>query len=186
MVSFLYDAAGRSEDAYHLRWGHVELKEGGAIARLPPGKTAALRTVVLTPLTVELLNMLDPRAAGKKDEPVFGFNRAGSMRVWLKRQVGRVRLPAESSIDPSKWQCHNLRTSRITQLCKEGMRPDQIRLVSGHADLRNLQCYIKTDEAELHAELIAQNRAKEAARRDAEAKPGAAPQRRRDVKAADK
>ena len=134
-MSFLYDAAGRSEDAHHLRWGHIEMKESGAIARLPPGKTAALRTVVLTPLTVELLNMLDPKATEKKDEPVFGFASPDSMRKWLKKQVGRVRLPVESSITPSMWQCHNLRTSRITQLNKEGKRLDQIRLISGHTNM---------------------------------------------------
>ena len=107
------------------------------------------------------------------------------MRTWLKRQVARVSLPAESSIDPSKWQCHNLRHSRITQLNKEGKRLDQIRLITGHADLRNLQNYIKTDEAELHAQLFADNKADEAAKKQQAVKEATA-QRKRDTKAAAK
>ena len=49
-----------------------------------------------------------------------------------------MRLPSGSSIDPGKWQCHNLRASKVTQLNKEGKSLDQIRLVTGHADLKNL------------------------------------------------
>ena len=106
---------------------------------------------------------------------VFAFTSPNSLRKWLKRQVARVRLPAGSSIVPAAWQCHNLRASRVTSLAEDGMRLDQIRLVTGHRKLENLQKYIKTDEATMQAELMTHN-----ARRDV---PAA---RKRDAKAATK
>ena len=42
-VSFLYDVAGRAEDAFHLTWEKIKVIEDRAIVDLVPGKTATKR-----------------------------------------------------------------------------------------------------------------------------------------------
>ena len=42
-VSFLYDVAGRAEDAFHLTWEKIKIIEDRAIVDLVPGKTASKR-----------------------------------------------------------------------------------------------------------------------------------------------
>ena len=41
MVSYLYDVAGRPEDAFHATWERIKPHGDRAIVDIPPGKTYA-------------------------------------------------------------------------------------------------------------------------------------------------
>ena len=64
-VSFLYDCAGRSEDAQSQTWELITAVEGGGLAEIKPGKTGIERENVLTLRTMELLDEL---GKGRKKE----------------------------------------------------------------------------------------------------------------------
>ena len=46
IISYLYDVAGRSEDAHNITWERVQFKEGYAEVRIPSGKTSSRRGVL--------------------------------------------------------------------------------------------------------------------------------------------
>ena len=58
IVSFLYDVAGRSEDAFYLTWDRIKVNEERAIVDLAQGKTNSKRQLPLTKRTVDLLTQL--------------------------------------------------------------------------------------------------------------------------------
>ena len=111
MVSFLYDVAGRSEDAWSQTWERITIVEGGGLAKLKPGKTNAVRENVLSPLSMELLHELGKN--GKREGKVFKsyyakhaekpFNSANSLQKWLEKKIKKVKLPAGNSIDVNHW-----------------------------------------------------------------------------------
>ena len=119
----------------------------GGMAKIPTGKTA-FRTGVLSILTVELINELNSNMDIRKGT-LFGFNSSNSLIKNLNRHVKQLKLPKESSIDVTKWQCHNLRVSKCTNLYNEGMKLADIMRVSGHKSIQSLMKYIKSDEEEI-------------------------------------
>lgn len=69
-----------------------------------------------------------------------------------------MKLPKESSIDVTKWQCHNLRVSKLTQLKNEGRSYEYLMKISGHRSLDSLMRYMKTDEEEVLRDQHARNK----------------------------
>ena len=111
MVSFLYDVAGRSEDAWSQTWERITIVEGGGLAKLTPGKTDADRENVLSPLSMELLEELGKNVTreGKVFKSYYSkhagkpFNSANTLRKWLEKKIKKVELPAGNSIDANRW-----------------------------------------------------------------------------------
>ena len=67
------------------------------------------------------------------------FNSARALRKWLERKVKKVKLPEGSSIDVDRWQCHNLRGSKLTELhINRSMPVAELKVISGHKDDKNL------------------------------------------------
>ena len=155
IISFLYDVAGRAEDAYYISWDRIKRHENGMVtAFLQSGKSPSSRTCTLSPRTVKLLDQLD---AGKKNltDKIFGFNSAKSLVMNLDRKVNKLELPEGSAIKKYKWQSHNIRVSRITNMRKADYTYEKIMLVSGHKSLDSLQKYMKNDEEEMQQEMHA-------------------------------
>jgi len=114
-VSFLYDVAGRSEDAFFIKWKSITNIPGGkGKAWLKPGKTSKVRTNPLSPLTMDLLKKFKSENTRNQDENLFDFKSADSLAKNLDRKIKSLKLPVESSIDVMKWHCHSLRTSMLT------------------------------------------------------------------------
>ena len=175
-MSFLYDVAGRSEDAFHLSWERITYsKGGGGRAILVKGKTTA-RTAVFSPRTQALL--LEHGGRGAPAGRLFDFNSANSMIKWLERVVKRVTLPPRNEIDIMRFQSHNLRASKLTWLSQQERWTDaQIQRFSGHKKLENLHSYIKVDDKQNQDDML------EAEQRKAAAQAEQATQRKRDSKA---
>ena len=130
--------AGRAEDAYYISWDRIKKHENGMVtAFLQSGKSSSKRTCTLSPRTVKLLDQLE---AGKNDatDKIFGFNSAKALVKALERKVNKIELPEGSVIKKNKWQSHNLRVSRISNLRREGLGYEKIMLVSGHKSLDSL------------------------------------------------
>ena len=103
MISFLYDVAGRSEDAVFLTWERIEEQSvGGAVVKMAMGKTSKLRNNVITPMTMNLINELKLLTGNSVGE-VFRFKSAANLRKWLHRLIVKLTLPKESSIKVSNW-----------------------------------------------------------------------------------
>ena len=105
------------------------------------GKTGS-RTVALEQRTMELLK--EYADDGPRKGSVFNFNSANSLRHWLNRQIEKVRLPKESTIDVKHFQSHNLRASKLTWLnTKEGFEIPELMKFSGHRDVNTVAKYIR-------------------------------------------
>ena len=145
IVSFLYDVAGRAEDAYYITWGRISKNDAGKYtAFLVSGKSNSSRICALSERTVTLLDRLND---GNKDgnEKIFGFNSATALVMFLGRKVNSLELPETNSIKNKKWQSHNIRVSRITNMKNKGYAYDKIMMVSGHKSLDSLMKYLKND-----------------------------------------
>ena len=59
MVSFLYDVAGRSKDAWSQTWERITIVEGGGLAKLTPGKADAGRENVFSPFSMVSMELLE-------------------------------------------------------------------------------------------------------------------------------
>ena len=94
LVSFLYDVSGRSEDAFHLTWDKIEQRGAQGVAELEPGKTSTKRTNPLTSRTMDLLKELGSEE--NKTGKVFKFTSPHYLRVYLKRKISTIKLPAEN------------------------------------------------------------------------------------------
>lgn len=88
IVSYLYDIAGRSEDAHHLRWENITERGDQGLVRIASGKTSAKRTGALTVRTMTLLSKL--RSEEKKDGKVFRFDTVANLRVNTERKIKTV------------------------------------------------------------------------------------------------
>ena len=98
----------------------------------------------LSEKTAKLLDKLDDGQRGD-NEKLFGFNSANALVTFLGRKVNSVELPETNSIKNKKWQSHNIRVSRITNMKDRGYAYDKIMLVSGHKSLDSLMKYLKND-----------------------------------------
>ena len=47
---------------------------------------------------------------------MFGYEESNHLRVSLHRKLKKITLPASNKIVLDKWQCHNLRASKLTHL----------------------------------------------------------------------
>ena len=59
----------------------------------------------------------------------------------------------------SKWQSHNLRVSRLTNLYRRGYNTKKLMMISGHKSLDCLERYLKFPQHDIIEELLEQDRA---------------------------
>ena len=85
----------------------------------------------------------------------------GSLRNGLHRLIMGIRLPETNSIAENKWQSHNLRVSRLTNLYNGGINTKKLMKVSGHKSLDCLERYLKCDQNEVILELIENDKVNE-------------------------
>ena len=85
----------------------------------------------------------------------------GSLRNGLHRLIMGIRLPETNSIASNKWQSHNLRVSRLTNLYNGGMNTKKLMIISGHKSLDSLERYLKCDHHEVILELIENDKVNE-------------------------
>lgn len=119
----LYDAAGRSQDAFSLTWDSFEFRSrGGGIQKLKKGKTEK-RPAIFSPRTEKLLE--EQKKFTSYSNRVFPqFNLEQTMRNWLNEQIKRITLSEESAIDTNHFQSHNLRVSKVTWMSEHEGKTD--------------------------------------------------------------
>ena len=130
---------------------------------MKPGKTDAPRENVLSPLTMELLDEIgkNVRKKGNIFQSFYSehagkpFNSAKALRNWLERKIKKVKLPEGNSIDVNRWQCHNLRGSKLTDLHQnKKLTFSELKVISGHVRDDNLSLYIKVDRQNVQQKLL--------------------------------
>ena len=160
----IYDAAGRSQDAFSLTWDSIEFRSrGGGIQKLKKGKTGK-RPAIFSPRTEKLLE--EHKKSTSDSNKVFPqFDVLHTMRTWLNEQIKRITLPKESAIDTNHFQVHNLRVSKVTWMSQhEGKTDAELMSYVGWTDIRNLHVYIKVDPDKQLNELLDEEQRKDAER----------------------
>ena len=160
----IYDAAGRSEDAFSLTWDSFEFQSrGGGIQKLEKGKTVK-RRAIFSPRTEKLLE--EHKKSTFCLNKVFPqHNSVHAMRNWLNDQIKRITLSKESAIDTNHFQIHNLRVSKITWMSQhEGKSDAELMSYVAYKDIRNLHVYIKVNPDKQLNKLLDEEQRKDAAR----------------------
>mgnify|MGYP001173664758 CR=1 FL=1 len=131
-----------------LRWGDVELLDGGDGQIHLIGKGSKARTVRVSVATMILFHSIRPADAAE-DDWVFPSERRGSGHLTRQgigsrvRHWGKVALGPEARVWP-----HRLRSSHATHAIREGVDVFTLQSTLGHASTSTTQNYVAANPAD--------------------------------------
>lgn len=138
LVRLLFSLGLRRGEAVALDLKDVDLK-AGTVSILGKGRTEKERLTVPANAKAALESWVSVR--GKEEGPLFtNYDRAGKGKRLTGRSVARVLGLLGDEVG-AKVRPHGLRHSAITDALEAGMKVEEARRFSRHADLRTLMVY---------------------------------------------
>lgn len=136
-ILFAIETALRRGELLDLEWSAIDLRM--RTAHIPHTKTGYARTIPLTDAAISVLENVPRRS-----EKVFGMTAMALKLAW-NRARDRASL--------SDLRFHDLRHEAISRFAGMGLTAVELRVISGHRDLRMLTRYAHLRPATLAAKL---------------------------------
>jgi len=146
-----FDSMLRFDEARHLRRDIIEADGSYPVRRAETKTDAGVRTVVLTPRTLEAIRAVPIHPATNY---VFVNLARGTligqttMRGWFRWACEHGRLDARAAPRDKRIVPHHLRHAGASAADAAGARPGALMLTLGHRAMKSLEHYLHRDKAE--------------------------------------
>jgi len=148
LIKGAYLVGCRVSELAGLRWGDIEMLDGGDGQIHLIGKGSKARTVRVSNATMALFHSIQPSEANE-DDWVFPSDRRGSGHLTRQAIGSRVRHWGKVALGPDArvWP-HRLRSSHATHAIREGVDVFTLQTTLGHASTSTTQGYVAANPAD--------------------------------------